>query len=120
MLTDENIEIIESDIETMKSMTSKADTELFIMKLIRDRLFDMGIEFHEAAIASSYSNFVIDFNLDSEEDVEMVTNYINEFVDFSMRRALSLTSKGRKEEPNANAALECFQQMLKKNQIKLI
>lgn len=120
MLTDENIEIIENDIETMKSMTSKADTELFIIKLIRDRLFDMGIEFHEAAIASSYSNFVIDFNLDSEEDVEMVTNYINEFVDFSMRRALSLTSKGRKEEPNANAALECFQQMLKKNNTKLI
>lgn len=120
MLTDENIEIIENDIVTMKSMTSKADTELFIMKLIRDRLFDMGIDFQEAAIASSYSNFFIDFSLESEEDVNMVTNYINEFVDFSMRRALSLTSQRSKKEPNAEVALECFKQMLKGNQTKLI
>jgi hypothetical protein len=58
--------------------------------------------------------------MENEEDVEMVKKYINEFVDFSMRRSLSLISKGKGEKPNEKVALECFKEMLKKNQTQLI
>ena len=120
MLTDENIEIIEDDISVMKSMNSKKDTELFIMKTIRDRLVNMGIDFTDATITSSYSNFLINFELNNEEDVEKVTEYINEFVDFSMRRALSLSLQNKESEPDAQVALACFQQLLNKNETKLL
>lgn len=120
MLTDENIEIIENDINVMESMNSKADTELFIMKIIRDRLFYLGVEFNDAVIASSYSNFLIDFDLSSQEDVDMVKDYINNFVDFTMRRSLSLSSKEKKDKPDSKVALECFKQMLVKNETKLL
>lgn len=120
MLTEDNIDIINNDIEMMKSMSSKSDTELFIMKLIRNRLFEMGINFSDAATVSSYSNFIIDFDLDNEEDVELVTKYINEFVDFSMRRSLSLSIKDKKDKPDSAIALECFKQILNKNQTRLL
>lgn len=123
MLSDENINIIDNEIEIMQGMNAGLDNELFVMRVMRDKLHSLGFGKGQSSISSSMANITIDFDISVEEDKEKVTEYIENYTEFTLRRALYLTNYGNNEDEYDDYydnVIECFNNIIKNSQINLV
>lgn len=113
-----SIERMQSEIETAKNIDLDDDIELYIMKRVRDNLIKIGFSESQAAVAASSTRINIDFNLEDEEEVEVVNNYIDSVVKYMIKRSISLAKIGE-NKVKQSTVIECFREIMRRTEITM-